>query len=467
MRRIQKRAYCFGLALVLASGCRQPGDQAATGSGSRSDSNEAVDALVQAQTAAILAGHPTPIAAIETQVAGDGADPAWLVDESDRPIVPEGAYFVAPDGDDAGPGTQAEPWRSVLRAFSRLSPGDTLVIRGGTYTSEGTSDLCGNGISPFGLIGRHGTPDSWITIMGYPGERPVLYSAEGWQTLYLCDCSFVKISHLEVRGEADTGNTAPANGVYVVGSHHVVVEDVWSHDNGGCGICSSDSNHLSIQGNRVWGNARWNPYHASGISLYMASNAGGVEDRDGYSNRITGNLVWMNFEDDSLGIGQQWGVTDGNGIIVDNNNESGARGRTLIMDNILADNGGPGVMITRSHAVDVVRNTLYRNVRTRVPTVVNNGDIGCNGGYDAKILSNIIVPRKDNPNLYQSYSCRDISHADNVWVKTNAQRYGPGDIVVSTGTGVLRAPALEVPEGDWTPIGLAVGHGARGMIQRP
>ena len=402
--------------------------------------------------------HPTP----ETATPETGPDSAiGSQTNTEPPTIPADAKFVAATGDDAWPGTESQPWRNILPSFQKLNPGDTLVIRGGTYTATGSSELCGDGISPFAIVGLQGKEESWTTIMGYPGERPRLYHPDGWQTLYICESSYVRIRHLEVFGDANEGNTSPANGVYAVGSHHVVVEDVWSHDNGGCGICTTDSNHVTIHGNRVWGTSHWNPYHSSGISIYYASNEGGGDSSDGYSNRVTQNLVWNNYEDDTLGVGQEWGVTDGNGIIIDRNKESGGRGRTLIRNNVLADNGGPGVMITESHAVDIYHNTLYQNVRTRVPTVVNNGEIGCNGGYDIRIEGNIVVPRNDNPNLFQSFYCKDFSHANNVWVKTKAPKYGAGDISLPTASRVLNNPQLVAPAGDWTPIGKATGRGAR------
>ena len=381
--------------------------------------------------------------------------------DMDPLLIPPGAKFVSRTGDDSWPGTEDQPWHHILPSLQRLQPGDTLVIRGGTYTATGESESCGNGNSPFGLVGLHGNEASWTTIMGYPGERPKLYHADGWQTLYICDSSYVKILHLEVFGDANRGNTSPTNGVYVVNSHHIMIDDVWSHDNGGCGICTTESNHITIQGSRVWGCSHWNPYHSSGISLYFNSNLGGGNSPDGYSNRITGNLVWNNYEDDSLGEGQQWGVTDGNGIIVDRNNESDGNGRTLIENNVLTDNGGPGIMVTESHAVDVFHNSLFENVRTQVPTVMNNGEIGCNGGYDITIEGNIVVPRKTNKNLFQDFSCRDVSFAENVWVRTRGRKFGASDTTLPTGSNVLKNPQLEAPGGNWTSIGEAKGRGAR------
>lgn len=381
--------------------------------------------------------------------------------KADAADIPDDAKFVSPDGDDAAPGTENQPWRHILTAFERLEPGDTLVIRGGIYTAAGSSETCLNGNSPFGLVGKHGGPSSWTTVMGYPGERPKLYHPDGWQTLYICNSSYVRIRHLEVFGDANGSSTAPVSGVYVIGSHHVEVSDVWSHDNGGCGICSSASNHIVFDSNRVWGNSRWNQFQTSGISIHRASNEGGGDNPDGYSNYVMNNLVWNNWEDESIGEGNTWGITDGNGIIIDVNIDSGATGRTLILNNILVDNGGPGVMITRSRAVDILSNTLYQNVRTRVPTVVNNGDIGCNRGNDLRIENNVIVPRDDNPNLFRDFNCGDYSVANNVWVRTGAPSWGPGDIVLPSGAEVFSDPRLTATAGCWTAVGSAAGRGAR------
>ncbi|GLW99549.1 right-handed parallel beta-helix repeat-containing protein [Microtetraspora sp. NBRC 16547] len=47
--------------------------------------------------------------------------------------VPQGAYFVAPWGDDAAPGTVAAPWRTVGQAVRMAPAGAVLVLRGGVY----------------------------------------------------------------------------------------------------------------------------------------------------------------------------------------------------------------------------------------------------------------------------------------------------------------------------------------------
>jgi hypothetical protein len=78
-------------------------------------------------------------------------------------IAQAATYYVAPSGNDSNPGTQSAPWGTVQHAVKKLRPGDTLLLRGGTYWESDIS-----------LDGVHGTADAPITIKNYPGERPVI-----------------------------------------------------------------------------------------------------------------------------------------------------------------------------------------------------------------------------------------------------------------------------------------------------
>jgi hypothetical protein len=232
-------------------------------------------------------------------------------------------YYVAPNGSDSNPGTIGQPWRYLAPSFAKLQAGDTLLIRNGTYTgNDPWAAGCLNGDSPFGVINKQGTANNWITIMGYPGERPKLYWPLGWQNLYICNSSYIWIENLEEYGDANnlsgTSSHDPVNGVDIKGSQHVTVTNVWAHDNGGSGIGSDvGSNHITINNSRIYGNSHWNPYMTSGTGFFELRNVGGPDNPDGYSNYIINNWIWNNYIDDSLGVGQQWGVTDGNGIIID------------------------------------------------------------------------------------------------------------------------------------------------------
>jgi hypothetical protein len=64
---------------------------------------------------------------------------------------------VSPHGDDAAPGTEERPLRTINAALPRLKPGDTLYLRGGTYFENVYCAVAGTAQAP-------------ITIRSYPGE---------------------------------------------------------------------------------------------------------------------------------------------------------------------------------------------------------------------------------------------------------------------------------------------------------
>ncbi|MBN1674131.1 MAG: fibronectin type III domain-containing protein [Kiritimatiellae bacterium] len=73
-------------------------------------------------------------------------------------------YYVATTGSDSNPGTQSRPFRTVQKAANSVAPGDTVLIRAGTYNSS----------SSF-RVSRAGTSSQRITYKAY-GDGPVRIS---------------------------------------------------------------------------------------------------------------------------------------------------------------------------------------------------------------------------------------------------------------------------------------------------
>jgi Right handed beta helix region/Protein of unknown function (DUF1565) len=74
--------------------------------------------------------------------------------------IPAGALYVAPNGSDAGPGTAEQPWRTLDRALEAVGPGDTVVLRAGTYGARGTTHV-------MDAAGAAGAPITW---RGHPAD---------------------------------------------------------------------------------------------------------------------------------------------------------------------------------------------------------------------------------------------------------------------------------------------------------
>ncbi len=44
-------------------------------------------------------------------------------------------YYVSPSGNDINPGTEASPFRNIQRAADIVNPGDTVIVKDGTYSA--------------------------------------------------------------------------------------------------------------------------------------------------------------------------------------------------------------------------------------------------------------------------------------------------------------------------------------------
>jgi hypothetical protein len=86
------------------------------------------------------------------------ANPSAPMLEADQAI-----YYVSPVGNDANAGTIDQPWATINHATEVLRPGDTVLVRGGTYRL--TEQVCPK---------QSGTAQAWITYAGYPGETAIL-----------------------------------------------------------------------------------------------------------------------------------------------------------------------------------------------------------------------------------------------------------------------------------------------------
>ena len=78
------------------------------------------------------------------------------------PSSEQAIYYVAPDGNDAHPGTILQPLGTIQKAVSLLKPGDACMLRAGRYQEA---------VRIQGLKGHEAHP---ITIQAYPGETVIL-----------------------------------------------------------------------------------------------------------------------------------------------------------------------------------------------------------------------------------------------------------------------------------------------------
>ena len=354
--------------------------------------------------------------------------PEWICDTP----APDDAIHVATDGRSGNPGTRDQPLASITEAVGRAQPGQHVLVRSGRYEE------------PVLISGVSGRADAWITVRSYPGERATVATDIGQNAIALRKgSSYVNVACLHLAGPTERPDAAPGSPAehrerrlsgagfdqlprnYGVGidvgdradtragllSHHVRIIANEIHDFAEMGISAVEASHITIAGNVVYRNAKYSCHAGSGIGIGYMLDAGGPDNGDGYSNYIVGNVAFGNENrvlqcfSDSIGAV----ITDGNGIIIDDNDSNGYQARTLVADNVVYNNGGRGILVFQSSRVDVINNVSYHNAFTD-NLMGRNGphpEIAVARGEDVRIYNNIAVPRNGNQAFVDNRSNAD------------------------------------------------------------
>jgi len=223
-------------------------------------------------------------------------------------------HWVAPSpaGDDAHPGTSAEPWATLQHAADMVLAGDTVIVRSGSYAGFQVT-TSGSSTDPITFRAENGATVS-IT-----SDNP--FTSDGIN---------VEGGHwIVIEGFTVTGRTRA--GIRAVLCSHVTIRDNVCDANGTWGIFTGFCDDLLIEGNRTS-----NSGDEHGIYV---SNSG---DRP----VIRGNTIWGNHAN---GIHMNGDVSQGGDGIISN---------AIVEDNIIRDNGaGGGSGIN----CDGVQGSLIRN----------------------------------------------------------------------------------------------------------
>jgi hypothetical protein len=137
-----------------------------------------------------------------------------------------GTRYVAPDGDDANPGTAEAPWATPGYASRQLQPGDTLILRAGRYVlTRYDEDI----VTP-----PSGRADAWITLRGEEGARPVLAMGQNlYVAIDLAGAQYVRIENVEITHDAQASGAAAyaRDGINALGApaRHIVLRGLYIH----------------------------------------------------------------------------------------------------------------------------------------------------------------------------------------------------------------------------------------------
>lgn len=302
-------------------------------------------------------------------------------------------YYVSATGNDSNIGTSTTaPFLTIKKAAGLTNPGDIVNVMNGTY-------------GPF-TISRSGSQSGgYITYQAYPGQHPTIQkNSSAWNGILIADStSYIVVQGFTVLGNAQSitvsqAQSAPDNNFTTNGNcigghssvHHVKIFNNTVSYCPGAGITFT-GDYVWIYRNVIHHNSFWSPYATSGITVQGANSDAStatkifVYDNLVYNNQ---NYICNKYQTNPCE------VTDGMGIILDDNITYGYTGRTKIYNNIIYNNGGPAISANHSQHVDIVNNTTYKNnLSATEPAPFTEhpygGEITLLNSSDARVLNNI------------------------------------------------------------------------------
>lgn len=222
------------------------------------------------------------LAAVTATASAAGAAFAWTQTASAQ----TGTITVATDGDDSGPGTVAEPLRTLQEAVDRAEPGTVIQVRGGTYAPDTNVQITADG-----------TAAAPITLRAYDNEKVIIDGENMPHTPGAVGSSIPRAERGALHVAADHWRFEDLEiingpyGIFAVDSSHNVYDRLITRDNyeSGLHIQGASAGNLIVDldayGNR---DPRKNGESADGLAIKEGSGTG---------NTVIGARLWNNSDD--------------------------------------------------------------------------------------------------------------------------------------------------------------------------
>lgn len=277
-------------------------------------------------------------------------------------LATSATYYASPSGGGSACSLGA-PCLSLSTAIGKLSAGDTLYLRGGTYSEHIDTDL---------FTVPSGNSSARITIASYPGELARLTGGIVFNTG--AGVSYVTFDGIEVDARVND------RGVYLGGSaanHHIRMIRMDIHGaqcnvGAGAGMVSGAVDHFEMLNSTIRDAGIGTTAFVLGCyGFYMTGSNGLYEGNEMYNNAGYAIITYHS------------GGNDVNNNIVRNNRiynngyNDGVRGaaaagilmasgsNNYVYNNIVYGNGGPGIQVYATSSPNYVyNNTSYNNGKT-------------------------------------------------------------------------------------------------------
>lgn len=299
-------------------------------------------------------------------------------------------FYVATNGSDAASGLDINtPFLTIEKALASVGPGDTIVVREGTYRPTG------NGF----VLRTAGTAEARIKIKAHEGEKVVLDANGSNTAIYVMSYApYWIVEGLELSGGGPTGASCGASWGYSIkiDSHHVNLVNSDLHGS----ICDvvklvSTSDDVVIYGNKIHDNgagnaqgvdivgadrtwiARNHVYRVGSIALYAKGNS---------RNTVFENNLIENVPSRGIMLGQSTGtefMQDGRYETYDG----------VIRNNIIVGSRDACLATASSYNVKIYNNSCYDVTSRHGAIFISNESEYQQAGTNVEVKNNIIMTR--------------------------------------------------------------------------
>ena len=261
-------------------------------------------------------------------------------------------FYVASSGcNNSYPGTETQPWCTISTSIRKLSAGDTLYIKNGTYNEE------------LYITGPSGSAENRTIISAYPGHAPVLRGngVNGGRNKIL-NASYLIFSGFTI--------TNYNQGLFVEGSNHIILDHLTIYSVGQEAVhIKLNSSYVTAQNNLIHDTRAWQ-YNGEGFYIGTAQVG---DPQDNSNNIIIKNNTIYNTNDEAIEFksGTHDCIADNN-IIYDALLDAAYNNNTGVgMIEVDPANDGYNPQSWGSNPNHIVRNNTIFGIRAKVRTAIN------------------------------------------------------------------------------------------------
>lgn len=239
------------------------------------------------------------------------------------------SLYVAANGSDSNNGSDKTPFKTINFALGKALAGDTVFVRGGTYTDRVI-------FPKSGLLGKS------ITLKAYPGERPLidgsLTTASGWMAMVSFDnVKFLTIDGFDIAHFHTSAPGVDPIGISITGnSRNIDVRNCAIFDIKNFHLTNRSAHAIFVLGN---GSEAMRNIHITGCTVH--------DTQTGTSENVTfaGNVDGFTFTHNKIYDTENIGVIVAGG---DNLHPSGDIATNYARNGVVSDNEVHEVSMTKS-----------------------------------------------------------------------------------------------------------------------